>query len=701
MVDYDKILFAYLEEDNLQKAFFSVKPLFSLGGEVISDQVQRWPDKGTLRVVPDRNEQFHFKTRIRAMGHCCLIDMSRFPPSIQKIRTNKNYDQVQECNRFIIYSDAIFATPAKAVFQVFPRGAWHAEEAVTPFIYLEDENGLYGPIDVASPQLPDKAVPAAGVKHQVSCPDGITRTFLCDQSAYQAEVSNHANDVEAHEQGSTSLRAEPIVQRASPSTAIHADEVAADTSKDTTSFVLRVEEEKVQKRPRNHLQSLVTHQWKDSLEPPRAEPLPADIEQRSIENPVEIAINALKAAWGNQEAHGQLAEAILALPGMEQHLVSGGCNGYDTPLTKVLMRQLRAIEAERLSLLVQLDKTKAEGAAYRTKVAAELEAEGIASIAAHKAHRASLEEEIDRLQATIAAHTSHLHALKDMVAELQEKRIPQDLSRLLPVAQWLQGGYPSGITLQPIQGVRVTPAALIDRAVNVFAQSGLSTHRDAIVSVIYACSVSPVLGVVCKRMDTVLPILENLIRFAGWRTSFAIRTRAGQSVNMIAQDETMTPGIVLSAVPDGEETAGIREIIFAGTMAELTFSNRYKLRPYPIMSILSLQGIVPIVPEDDVVPIDAASIHQLAAAADAGCQSDACEALAPLFALLSPLSEAFRGQVCTYVAAVAPVLEGGLALASDFAILWWLLPLAQPAEVKKEQLLPLLAEYPLSRRFLC
>lgn len=74
-----EIVFSWLEEDNTQRAYFRLKPLLTVSGDVQEEAAKLWPEDGALRIVPDKNEQGYFKDRMRSMGSFCLMDLTPFP----------------------------------------------------------------------------------------------------------------------------------------------------------------------------------------------------------------------------------------------------------------------------------------------------------------------------------------------------------------------------------------------------------------------------------------------------------------------------------------------------------------------------------------------------------------------------------------------------------------------------------------------
>ena len=68
-----RILLSYLEEDNIQRAYFRVRPLLTQDGAVTQAEIDTLPDEGYLRVVPDKNEQHSFKDRMRELGMITVV----------------------------------------------------------------------------------------------------------------------------------------------------------------------------------------------------------------------------------------------------------------------------------------------------------------------------------------------------------------------------------------------------------------------------------------------------------------------------------------------------------------------------------------------------------------------------------------------------------------------------------------------------
>ncbi len=217
------LIFAYLEEDNVQRAYFRVRPLLTLEGDVREEAVQLWPNEGGLRIVPDRNEQHVFKGRMRTLGSYCVVDLRNQPAEAGKIRTNKNFKPERgEVNQYILYSDTVRALPENTFYQLLDGAASDyaslAEKAVTPLFYIRDNETLYGPVRKDAPAEPETAKEAAGMLYELPCPDEVTRMMLCmdDEPATEVPAEAPAEEAAAEEPAEPIVRDETATAQESP-----------------------------------------------------------------------------------------------------------------------------------------------------------------------------------------------------------------------------------------------------------------------------------------------------------------------------------------------------------------------------------------------------------------------------------------------------------------------------------------------------
>ena len=128
-----KLCIGIVEEDNPQKAYFRFKPLLVAEGDryVPYEDAAAYPAEGCIRIVPDKNESYQFKARMRRMGLFCVVDLRNHSEANDKIRPNKNFREGSaEQNAFIIYSDVVREPAPQTIFEVVPEAA---PDAPRPF----------------------------------------------------------------------------------------------------------------------------------------------------------------------------------------------------------------------------------------------------------------------------------------------------------------------------------------------------------------------------------------------------------------------------------------------------------------------------------------------------------------------------------------------------------------------------------------
>ena len=121
-----KLFVGILEEDNPLKSYFRLKPLLveSEGQYVPYTRHEDYPNDGCIRIVPDKNESYHFKTRMRKLGLFCVVDLRAHPDDNDKIRPNKNFrEDSPEQNAYIIYSDVVREPAPDTIFEILPEEA--------------------------------------------------------------------------------------------------------------------------------------------------------------------------------------------------------------------------------------------------------------------------------------------------------------------------------------------------------------------------------------------------------------------------------------------------------------------------------------------------------------------------------------------------------------------------------------------------
>ena len=735
-----ELVFAYLEEDNVQRAYFRVRPLITCQGDIREEAVRLWPDEGCLRIVPDRAEQHTFKDRMRALGHYCAVDLRGIPTDAGKIRTNKNYRPDRgEVNQFILYSDTVKPLPEHTFFEVLSgtaeEAAALAEKAVTPLFYIRVEDTLLGPVQKRNPAPPQPAGEAAGTLVPVESPDGIQRLMLCmpspeptaapvpapkasvpapkpaapaapaPQAAPAAEdaplpLGQKLNILDEGKSFDETLQGldQPLSKGANLLRTPEAPQsrpAPAPSAPLSGTPLYRAPLKTSVPQPKNKLQEVVSSQWRVARYEPPADSLPAGTTMRHVVNPVETACQSLRAAWEVPEAQTQLTDFILSLDGMRAKLEPKlSPSGGDTPLQRVMLSRLQDLEAERLAALIQLDQAKADVETFRRNTVNAMQEKSLAAYRQLDEKKAAAEQAISALQGQLNALTAQRDALQARVDELQQTELPAAAAKVMADAQLTAPVAGISLRMSSVPGVSVPGDALLDRVCAAMTASGAPMDRSESAALVALLAVSQRFGLACAAPAVAATIMQNVVSALGWLPGYAQQISAEQRPLPCVPSPDGTPAVLLTALPNYAPLPAVTKVMVARSAAHMTRNAAYDMDPWPVFPIRAAQTVAEI-PAADTAPVSATSLRALAEAADV-TPSQIDQALAPLTGQLPPLSGSARGELYRFIAVCAGLLGGNLPAAIDWAILLWYMPGLDRNPRTVAALKPLLQEYPLS-----
>ncbi len=719
-----EIVFSWLEEDNTQRAYFRLKPLLTVSGDVQEEAAKLWPEDGALRIVPDKNEQGYFKDRMRSMGSFCLMDLTAFPAEANKIRTNKNFHPDRdERNQYILYSDAVKAVPENTFYEVLegaPEDAADlAAQASTPLFMVKQGDVLYGPVQRQNPATPDHAPEMEAVVYELSCPDGKQRMILCREEAVDAKQENTKPEVVKAEpapaaeaplpigkplsildenKGFTETLAglnQPVSNGANllhQRQEVH-HEVVPMQQLTGTPLMRSAGVRTSVPRPKNYVQEVVANQMRAARNDPPAAPLPNGVTMRAVDNPVERACAQLQQAWQMPEAQQQLVDFVLSLPGMSARIVPSVASSQGkTPLQQALQHRLDDLEAERLAALIQLDKAKEDLETFRKNA---LEAAGSAAAQNLREQEAKLAA-CQKQQAEVKEQLNALSAQRDAVeAEVERLRQHDYAAALTDALNRAQMVMP--VPGQPLRmHTRVGEMSALGDLAKTFAKaceaSGVQCTYNEAVAFVAAIALCKHVGLACKTMAPVTTLAENLAHAMGWHAGYALQTANNQTpvADHLGTDGA-TPMILLTTLAANAPVPDVCTFTLGDAAEDLTRSAAYGADPYPVITLpemtfvaeqkrdgapLSLQGLKTSFTEEELT-----GVHKV---------------LAAVLQKVQPLSGKAVSEMEHFVLLCADAMEGGLAAACDWAIQWWILPRIMGNAAKMADLRPLLLEYPLS-----
>ncbi len=754
----NQLLFCYLEEDNIQQAYFRVHPLLTTEADIRQEALSLFPADGCLRIVPDRNEQHSFKSRMRQLGAYCMVDLMNLPPEATKIRTNKNFRPDRgENNQFILYSDTVKQLPEHSFYELIDGNADNyidlAQKVITPLFYIRQGDVLYGPVRKNTPEEPQKSSELAGMLFSLSCPDNTKHAILCVKDAPAVQPRQPivrpepVKPIVCTPEGNVAptASAESSVPEATAKENVSSDEALPigeslnilDQSKNfeetlqsldqplsdsanllhntpenrpavpakldvapgtlTGTPLVRTPLRTATQPTKNRVQEAVTNQWYIGKYEPPAQNLPTGASMRPIDNPVSTATEAFRNAWRMPEVRDQLLDFVLSLDGLRSKLEPRICRDRNvTALQRVLRDRLQDLEAERLSALCQLDKARRDLDGFKQKIVSGMISRLQQETSQLESSRNACENDVAGLKNELNTLTLQRDALLSQIDALQNDALPATVSRLL---NDLRVALPvSGLPLRmsPVSGVAVGLEDLLNRLTQVFQQCKLTLTRNQGIAFLLLLAGSERVGILSSTPASAATLLKNIANAMGWSQSFAHQLSSEQKPLVAMRPEDATPVLLMTSLPNYAPAQHMRKLFLARNGGILVRNTAYEADQWPILSFQALPFIAELPLDENVQPVSQASLDALMEK-EAASDEEIDTVLNPIAAVVTPLSGAAKCEMYRFIRVAAGLMEGGLPAALDWAILLWLVPAVERSDRRYAELKALLDEYPLSQ----
>ena len=564
-----KLCIGVIEEDNPLRAYFRFKPLLVASEGRYEPYASDYPDEGCIRVVPDKNESFHFKTRMREMGLFCAVDLRAHPDDNDKIRPNKNYREgSQEKNAFIIYSDVVKAPDPDSIFEILsPESAKAPLAAPRTARVLTD--GAAGAAIYRWQPLPDDAVLGRLTPTEDALPEAQTfelETFGGQRVRFAilppAPAAEHKPEQkpenkpehkpeqkpEIKPEQKPEQKPEPVPEvipeavsepkpepeaKAEPAPEpepesgekpwIHRDSSMlprpVDPRLSPAQRSLAIQSGINPRRGRS-LQELIDEKWQRSRLNQLGQPIAPIHTDAPVANPVQGAVEAVRQVWEDPGLRKDLLESLGGLeefgPSLQACREAARQSGIES--------HLEALEARRLSLLGELDHLSLKNEEVRRSLKQQLLSEKDAEVneAARRAREANQERERCEAQAeqARAAARDARTALESLTTEALEQRLTDFalnqhmVERMAQLKGQAEAAPPAMPALQTLD-----LNALAVRVMNRFDASGFAITRAEALNLCACAALSPVLilsgPVGSGKTETARMLAEAL----GWTTA--------------------------------------------------------------------------------------------------------------------------------------------------------------------------------------
>ena len=486
-----KLCIGILEEDNPLKAYFRLKPLLmeKEGRYHPYDGLEKYPEDGCIRIVPDKNESSHFKARMRRMGLYCVLDLRDHADENDKIRPNKNYKTDEmERNAYIVYSDVVREPAEHMIYEIVDHPApegdfaeWTLDPPATPYILLGDGLEIWR-FEPGSEETPARIAREggtldAGEIQRIEIPgfrDEILHLAVRLPETMESVIAQPAPKAETPAPKVEPAPAPPAPPEEKPW--ISHDPQPAPRRDPNLSPMQQILAAQSGLNPRRNrsLQEIIEEKWRHSRVDQLGHPVPGGAMGKPLESPVEAAVRAVRHAFSRPESQREL---ISELAHMEE---------FSAPLkekqaalaNEKLRRELEDLEAERLKSLAALDQLRRDKLALREEFKQEIrdEAKGDLKEALDKAKTA--QAECKRFRAEAEAARKDAEFARDAMAALEDGRFEGRLrefavnSRAAEIIRNPEKLPPAAEKCAP--DAEPTRAEWIVRTVQAFAAEGIA-----------------------------------------------------------------------------------------------------------------------------------------------------------------------------------------------------------------------------------
>lgn len=489
-----RLSIALLEEDNPLKSYFRIQPLIvcEQGRLEAFTELSAFPSDGYLRVVPDKNEIPLFRSRMHGMGRYCMLDLRRYANDNEKIRPNKNYQpNGGETNAYIVYSDVVLAPAPGLLTQVLelipPEEETTFSAAVpdpsTTQVVLRFDERYSGPWSWTKGEdgsvVFTKSAPASWKWAAEDTPEGIClsvggQRLFVNLSVVERPVQPQPYGLPfaSGESPALSAIAQAPVTAASAKAAapVPPDAVEGSTTLPLTThrainarITMREQallaQMGVSPRRGRSLYEIVDEKWRKSRIDQLGHPVPLEAKGAPADDPIENAMQAIRAVIPLPEARASLIEEMLRNETLNDALTE--VFGAKRALQHADNGKLTELEAERLSLSAEVDKLRQRREAEKALILDELRAQYAQELAGLDRKKEELRSDIASLRQTeesarTAAETA-VNAMRTTLKEELDDKLVEGAVRSR--ARSLLSGMRGSLSVTPPRPVTTNPSA--------------------------------------------------------------------------------------------------------------------------------------------------------------------------------------------------------------------------------------------------
>ena len=415
---------------------------------------------------------------------------------------------------------------------------------------------------------------------------------------------------------------------------------------------------------------------------------------RMVENPIDSLNRCLDYVWQNADMRSQAVEKLSENETfMRDMLQIFRRRGLNTQASAAAQEQLAEIEAERLSLLMQLDSAKQNAKQYRE--------EAIASLSQKlRAESEKLKNEIQSLEKT-------KKKLTDETQVLSQQNARQTIDFFSQNMQCMSGAGEERIMLSPVIGCHYEASELAEKLRVHMNESGYGINEDDAMGLLIYFSVNDTLCL-CAATEA------DAARFAQvMLESFGLQSVSGtilpesyvEVVSILPEDGQRTPTVTIQSL--GTESMSIygHKTLYLATSHQIENYSTAGLPAHPIVHVPTAikRAFGRVEDFQAVQPASLSSFMDIRSDTHP-MLSEADKWFAELKARIE--KEEFAVPRATlidmrrFIEVATRKVRGGFLAAADSAVCHWLVPAIRLGQIKPEHFSSIVAGLPRAMRLL-
>ena len=404
---------------------------------------------------------------------------------------------------------------------------------------------------------------------------------------------------------------------------------------------------------------------------------------RHVDNPIENLNLALEKAWVAQETRQQALQSLCQNEAFTQAFLRQlHSQGRDLRAVTAAQEQLEDIEAERLSLLMQLETAQSDHKRAVDALCAEL--------------NQKKRDELAKLDGMVRSAKAELEGLEQLLAERGDEA--RDLTaaclRDLPPEYCATVG--DSITLAPTVGVKREPAEMIAAVRKAMNRQGFACNEDDATELMLHFALNDgfcLCGETLAEAELCARTMLEALGLLGMTARTSEQTRL-QVASLLPANGMRTPTVELC--PLGRSAAslfGHKTIRLVEARTSIPADMPLPVVYTPLFNPSLREGRA----QEPARPV---SLDSLAALREeirplfSQGESWFCELEERLTAQGSALSGVATQQMRAFVSAASTRLRGGFLAAADAAVLGWVIPSVCRREINPEPLRPCIESFP-------